>query len=305
MSIVSFPRQLPHAVEAERLQTHQVRARRTSDVGEQRPHRVRGVHLLLARDTDDQQRATVYPPQDEPQHVDGSLVGPLQVVDHEHGRCRAEIGEHGVEDVEGVFRVAEHPQGFLAHAVGDVANGSKRPRRGERIAHSRQCASPSRPLGQELLHECSLASPRFADDRLVAVAPDQQAAVTSRHGHHRRLDRQRTATGGEPGRVGADRLGQQFLGPLQVLVRGAAVVEPTAGEHVVTERLLPQHLEHAVVGAAPLPVPGRGESVPVALAVIDESVEEGRLGLVHGSRVPGQGLSTTLTMPSCFFWNVS
>ena len=62
-----------------------------------------------------------------------------------------------------MFGVAEHPQGFLAHAVGDVANGSERPRRGERIAHSRQCASPSRPLGQELLHECSLASPRFAD----------------------------------------------------------------------------------------------------------------------------------------------
>ena len=68
---------------------------------------------------------------------------------------------------------------------------------------------------------------------------------------------------------------------------------------------MPQHLKHTVVGAATLPMPGRGESVPVALAVIDERVQEGRLGLVHGSRVPGQGLSTTLTMPSSFFWNVS
>jgi hypothetical protein len=61
------------------------------------------------------------------------------------------------------FGVAEHPQGFLAHAVSDVANGSERPRRGERIAHRRQCADRPRPLGQEPLHECSLASPRFAD----------------------------------------------------------------------------------------------------------------------------------------------
>ena len=52
-------------------------------------------------------------------------------------------------------------------------------------------------------------------------------------------------------------------------------------------------------------MPGGGESVPVVLAVIDERVEKGRLGLVHVSRVPGQGLSTTLTMPSCFFWNVA
>ncbi len=43
----------------------------------------------------------------------------------------------------------------------------------------------------------------------------------------------------------------------------AAVVQPAAGQHVVTERLLAQHVQHPVVDAAALPVPGRGEAVTI------------------------------------------
>jgi hypothetical protein len=46
-------------------------------------------------------------------------------------------------------------------------------------------------------------------------------------------------------------------------------------------------------------MPGRSEPVPIGCAVVDKAVQERRFGLVH------QGLRTTLTMPSSFFWNVS
>ena len=52
------------------------------------PQRMRDAHLVVARDTDHQQRTSVNPTQDEPQHVDGSLIGPVQIVDDEDRRCR-------------------------------------------------------------------------------------------------------------------------------------------------------------------------------------------------------------------------
>ena len=78
------------------------------------------------------------------------------------------------------------------------------------------------------------------------------------------------------------------------------------------ERFAAQHAEHSVVGAAALPVAGRCESVPVRLAIVHERVEDRRFRLIHDEVIPGPGSfnrvrasSTTFTMPSSFFWNVS
>jgi len=131
------------------------------------------------------------------------------------------------------------------------------------------------------------------DDRLVAVAPNEQAAVAARDGHHRRLHRQRTPARREPGHVGPDRLGHQIFGALEVSVRHATVVEPTAGQHVVTKRLIAQHLHDTVVDAAALAVPGRREPVPVGGVVADQGVQQRRLGLIHS-----RGITQKIAGPS-------
>jgi hypothetical protein len=43
----------------------------------------------------------------------------------------------------------------------------------------------------------------------------------------------------------------------------------------------PRPRQHTVIGAATLPVPGRGEPVAVALSVVDQGVKNRRFGLIH------------------------
>ena len=87
----------------------------------------------------------------------------------------------------------------------------------------------------------------------MAVPADDQSTVrATRHGQHGGLDGKRTAARGEEGGVSADGLGHQILGALQELAAGSAIIEPTARQQVVLERLASQHGQNTVVHPAAL-----------------------------------------------------
>jgi hypothetical protein len=123
-------------------------------------------------------------------------------------------------------------------------------------------------------------------DGLVTVPTHQEAAVAARDGHHRGLHRKRTAAGGEPRDVGAHGRGHQVLRMLQVFVAGPAVIEATAGQHVVEERVPAQHRQHPVIRAAALSVSRRREAVPILAPIVVQRLQQGSLRLVHSGGLP-------------------
>ena len=122
------------------------------------------------------------------------------------------------------------------------------------------------------------------------VPADQQARPPAGDGEHRRLDRQRTAAGGEERVVGADRVGHQFLGPLQVPVARRSGRPARRGQNIRPEGLCARAPPApAVVHAAALPVARRGEAVPAQLVVVSQRLDQRCLIVVHADCLPTGG----------------
>lgn len=82
--------------------------------------------------------------------------------------------------------------------------------------------------------------------------------------------------------LGADGVGHERLGVVEVAVRRGAVVDARRRREVRTEDVDAEHVEHARIHAPPLPMAGRDEPVPIEPVLLGEGVEEGGARVVHG-----------------------
>ncbi len=92
-------------------------------------------------------------PQDEAQQVDDCLVGPVQILDDQDTRLRAELLEYGSEDLVRMVAGAQHILGGRPELAGEIVNRAKRPRGRQRIAHSPQHRCVVGPRLQKHLDE--------------------------------------------------------------------------------------------------------------------------------------------------------
>jgi hypothetical protein len=115
----------------------------------------------------------------------------------------------------------------------------------------------------------------------VRVPADQQVTLAAGHGQHGCFDRQRAAAGGKEGPVRADGIGHQLLGPGQIAMRGLAVIQPSRGEQVRTERVLADDGTGPRVRAAALAVPRRREPVPAKRVIVRHGIQHRRSTVIH------------------------
>ena len=163
------------------------RERRDVDAGDVRAHEradgapdgVVGGEVVAVR-RQDEAGERIEPTGDEPEQVEGGLVGPLEVFEHHHGgvRGRGQLGEHGVEDGrlvagrEGVGQGAGPP-------AGDVGQRTERPGGEEVIAAAHQHLGAVDVAVDHLVHERRLAGTGLAaDEHEVAAAIEPREAVT-------------------------------------------------------------------------------------------------------------------------------
>jgi hypothetical protein len=138
--------------------------RRPGQGGDHAGERVVVAQLLVAVADHQQRRQAVDPPGQVPDDVQGGGVGPVGVLDDDHGRAlgEAHLGEQGVQ--EGVAVVAGQP-GQAPGVAGHVPERPQRPR-GEQVL-ARPDQHPGRRPGAlgELLEQRGLADPGLPRDQ--------------------------------------------------------------------------------------------------------------------------------------------
>ena len=102
---------------------------------------------------------------DESEEVEGGLVGPLQVFEHEHGggRRRGQLGEDGVEHL-GLVAARERVGERTGAVAGDVGERAERARGEEIVAAAEQHPTLGEVVVEQLLHESRLADAGLAAD---------------------------------------------------------------------------------------------------------------------------------------------
>src|SRR6266545_1815831 len=112
------------------------------------------------------------PPYEEPQHVEGRLVGPVDVLHDEDGRVLrpVQLGPEGVAHptpVAGLERVGER----ASDTADQVSQRPQHPWRGEIIAVAHEQAGPGRQYRAEGVHQARLADPGLAGDDHDGTVP--------------------------------------------------------------------------------------------------------------------------------------
>ncbi len=130
-------------------------------------------HLLVAVGDDDDRGQRRDPAGQETDHVERGVVGPVQVLDHQH---HGGLGEDVGQDAEHLLGVGAAGQGRgqrPAQPVGDVADRAQRPRGDQVIAPAGEHPdAPGHSLVGERPHQGRLAQPGLAgDEHDGATAP--------------------------------------------------------------------------------------------------------------------------------------
>ncbi len=190
-------RLLGHAAARERRHrygSHDITGQRGKD-GAQRMIRA---HLVIPVRHHEQRGESVDPATEEHQQVQCGRVGPVRVLHHDDAPRRPrrrprKLLHQGLEELRGT-RPGAHAFGQPSSGLsGDVVQGSRRPRRDERIAHAPQYPGPGSGRGGEGADQGRLADPSLAGDERHATRggrlPQQPVEDSQRSGSFPQLHR--------------------------------------------------------------------------------------------------------------------
>jgi len=159
----------------QRGQLHAARARRGDQVAEDRAQRMVDPHRVAIGQHQQQGQARD-PAGEEPHEVERRLVGPVQVLHHEHSRTRTQGVEHRREDLVLGRGAAQQCGHRRAQLVRDVAQRPQRAGGAQRVAHAPQRLRAR--LLDEGAQQDGLADARLAgDEDDGAVAGDGAASA--------------------------------------------------------------------------------------------------------------------------------
>ena len=140
--------------------------------GQLAEHHAQRPRLVVAEGDERERGHALHPAPEQAQHVERALVGPVDVLEHEHGAGRLAQGVQQGGDEHGRPRAGRDDLLQLAAGgVGDVEQRAERPRRVQRVARAPQDLAA---LG-ELAHERGLADAGLAADQ------DQPAGRAGEH----------------------------------------------------------------------------------------------------------------------------
>jgi hypothetical protein len=154
------------------------------ELAEHDPQGMAQRELVVAIGRDDERRRRVHLARQEAQDVEGRLVGPVQVLEDEHGRRAArELAQQGHRDLVRVRPARGHACELAAGVLGDVEQRTESAGREERVARPPQ--DPGRlPAGvSEAARQRRLPGARLAGEEHHAPARRATDRV------HRRLER--------------------------------------------------------------------------------------------------------------------
>jgi hypothetical protein len=191
--------QLGHGRPAQGGELEPARVRGTDQVAQHGAQRVPGAHGLPVGQHE-QQRQRADAAGQEPHEVQGRLVAPVQVLDHQGARPGLQRVQHGGEDLVLDAGLAEHGRHLWPELAGDVAERAERARCAQRVAHAPQ--HRHRRLSDELAEKDGLADPGLPGeqhDRAPArsraagtVAEDREGMVALEQAHAPSLENQRS-----------------------------------------------------------------------------------------------------------------
>jgi hypothetical protein len=138
-------------------------------VPEHEAQRVVALQRVVAVRRDHQRRHPLHPPAEQLHDVQRRLVGPVEILQDDHGRLPDRAAQRP-EDLAGGCAPLGHLGQLAAHFVGDVDQRSERSRREERLARPGQHAAGPLPLA-ERTHERRLADPSLAAEHDHLPAP--------------------------------------------------------------------------------------------------------------------------------------
>ena len=126
--------------------------------------------LGVAVRDDDQGGGPFDPAREQAHEVEGGLVGPVEVLEHDDaGRRTAQLGQERREDVAGAAAAVDDLGQLAAGLHRDVDDGPERARRLQRLAGPRHDAHPVQAAA-ERAQQGGLADPCFAADEQQPAA---------------------------------------------------------------------------------------------------------------------------------------
>ena len=184
----------PDRVDAERGYRQRACSRGSRDIAEQHAQRVADTDFVVADDADDERPRLRDASQHEPQEVDGALVGPVQIVEHENRRRSAQVVVDGVEDVVGRFAFAPAPSGggrqtvsrgrVSGRAVAGWAAGRTRPTARVRRSPNGRRTPRRRRSCPRPTHRDTKTMPATPRPRVVGPGPELAELMIALGEHH-------------------------------------------------------------------------------------------------------------------------
>jgi hypothetical protein len=150
---------------------------------------VQGTDLVVTVGDDHQDGGGPDPSGEEPEQVQGGLVGPVDVLDHQHGHHPGIVQpfEQGTEQHLPRRLVAEQLVEPAAERGGDVGQRAQRPRGGQRVTGAPQDPSGLPVLEGELLDQRCLADTCLTPDQDQSPATGPSLREPTAEGLERRF----------------------------------------------------------------------------------------------------------------------
>ena len=135
--------------------------------------RMTGRRLALAAGQHEHNGEGADPPREQGDHVECGFVGPMDVLEHEHGRLRRQ-GQLGQEEPVNLMWRSVRGERFVErgrHRADEVVDGAQGPRDREVVARADENAGVGLERADEARHERGLADSRLADHDDGAALP--------------------------------------------------------------------------------------------------------------------------------------
>jgi hypothetical protein len=126
---------------------------------------VRRVELVVAKRREHERAGSFDATAEQAEDVEGRLVGPVEVLQHEHGRLSAQLLDKGTEHLVGARVACDQLSERTARLRGDIRKGSERSGCEERIACTFEDSATSRGIRPETTNQGGLAYARLAGDQ--------------------------------------------------------------------------------------------------------------------------------------------
>jgi hypothetical protein len=141
---------------AERRQPEPERIGRRFEVSEHDPQRVRGPELVVAVRHEHERGQALDPPAEQPQEIEGRLVRPVQILEHEHSGLYPELVEERADHLVRPRASFHQATQLAAGRLGDVCERPERAGREQRVTGSLQHANVAWQNGEQHLYQCGL-----------------------------------------------------------------------------------------------------------------------------------------------------